>query len=142
MDDYDNGDIDIVKVDQSGTHIDSRIPTINMRLGIHKVSASIIIREEKIDVGVLLIIDNMSVELSIYDFIDLIIKINEINYMQLAISLLNHIGAPELGSNEVDFRPQKIESIENRDSDMDSIAPNKSTISNLNSKKSYSSRTW
>ena len=140
LDDYDNGDIDIIQIDKTGTHIDSRIKPINIKLGINSVVAEIIIREDKIDIGVSLTINSMNAILSMNDFIDLISKINSINYIELSLLLLNHVGPSDPWSNMIDFRPTKIMD-NSRDGEINSIAPQKSSINSLN-KNSINSKSW
>lgn len=146
LDGYDNKEIDIIKTDQSGTHIDNKVPTkINVNLGVHKASITACIREQKLDIGVIISIDNMSAIISMYDFLDLVIKLKSINYTQMSMLLLNHIGAPDQ-SHEIDFRPSKIVSNEDRETEFNSISRVNNDFNGLkvtnNDTKKYSSLKW
>jgi len=148
LDAYDNREIDIIKVNQSGTHIDSKIPReTKISLGSHFAIITVEIREDKSDIGVGIQIDNMKAVISLFDFLDLMIKLNSINYTDMSMKLLNHIGPPEIGSNEIDFRPSKIISTEDREQEFNSIvmATNSSELKNLASPvkpKSYNRTNW
>lgn len=148
LDAYDNGDIDIIKVNQSGTHIDGKVPReTKISLGVHTAIITVEIREERNDVGVGIQIDNMKAVISLYDFLDLITKLSTINYTEMSMLLLNHIGAPEIGSNEIDFRPTKIVSSEDRDREFNAIisATNQSGLKDLaiqTKPKTYNRTNW
>lgn len=128
LDGHDSRKIDIIKVDQSGTHINSKVPKeTKIYLGSHVAIFEICIREERLDVGVAIQIDNMCAIISLFDFIDLYYKLSNINYTYMSLMLLNHIGAPDIGSNEIDFRPSKIISAEDRNQEFNNIISNVNT---------------
>lgn len=135
---YEDGKIDIIKVDQSGTHISNKYPVKEeMRLGVHVVSTVIVIRQDKMDIGVQINIDKMSAVIAMNDFLDLITKLNSINYTSMTMSLLNYLGIPEdLEYNMVDFRPTKI--VSNDREFTAPIAGSKSPLSGLDINKQAS----
>lgn len=144
---YEDGDIDIIKVDQSGTHISNKFPVKEeVRLGVYKVSVNVLIREEKMDVGVQIGINNSYAILTIHDFLDLMTKLAGLNYTNMTMHVLNFIGKPDnLEYNLVDFRPTKIIGTESRELAAP-IAGNKSSISDLNinkgKSKTYNNIKW
>lgn len=104
---YESDDIDIISVDASGTHIMSCFRNessceIKMNKKIVKISA--VMREDTGDVGILFSIENSSVVLSVYDFLDMIYKIRSINFLDMGVKLISYLGMPELGENITDFR--------------------------------------
>ena len=147
LESYECGElIDIIKVDQSGTHIINSFPKNNkIVLGLTTMNVDVVIREEKCDIGVRISINNMSATISVFDFLDLMTKLEGLNYTNTALLLLNHMGSPELGSNEIDFRPEKIISKEDREQEFNSIASNNnSSLKNIAVKKnkSYNKPLW
>ena len=142
---YDSGEIDIIKVDASGTHISNKFPReIKFSLGNNKAIITTCIREDKMDIGVNIRFNDMSATIALYDFLELMTKLKDINYTMMSMILLNHIGAPELGSNETDFRPEKITGIENREKEFNSFAGNKSSLAELKNKQpvTYNKTNW
>jgi predicted SnoaL-like aldol condensation-catalyzing enzyme len=142
---YDSGEIDIVKVDSSGTHISNKFPReIKISLGNNIAIITTCIREEKMDIGVNIKFNNMSATIALYDFLELMEKLKSINYTMMSMLLLNHIGAPELGSNETDFRPEKITGIENREKEFNSFSGNKSSLFELKNQQTsnYNKTSW
>lgn len=137
---YDSGEIDIIKVDSSGTHISNKFPReIKVSLGNNKAIITTCIREDKMDIGVNIQFNNMGATIALYDFLELITKLKDFNYSMMTMLLLNHVGAPELGSNETDFRPEKITGIENRDKEYNSFSSSKSPLEDLKNKQSTAS---
>ena len=141
---YDSGEIDIIKVDSSGTHISNKFPReIKVSLGSNIAIFTTCIREEKIDVGVNIQFNNMNATIALYDFLELTTKLKNFNYNMMAMLLLNHIGAPELGSNETDFRPEKILGIDDSGKEFNSFSAHKSPLDGLkNSQPSYNKPSW
>ena len=140
---YDSGEIDIVKVDSSGTHINNKFPReVKISLGNNKAIITTCIREEKMDIGVNIQFNNMSATIALYDFLELMIKLKSINYTTMTMMLLNHLGAPELGSNETDFRPEKIIGIDDN-KEFNSFSPSKSPLDELKNKQPiYKFASW
>lgn len=103
---YESNEIDIVKVDSSGTHISNNFPkTVNVIFGKNKIDVTVVIREDKGDVGVVITFDGIhSVLLSLLDFLDLYYKLKDISYLSLTMQLITYLGSPELGRHEKDFR--------------------------------------
>ena len=103
---YDNGDIDIVKTDSSGTHINNQCPnTEKITVGRNKMKCEIIIRPDYGDVGVNVYFEkDQFVELSLSDFLDFYYKLKNLDYSMMTLSLLNYLGHPQLGVHEKDFR--------------------------------------
>ena len=143
---YDSGEIDIIKVDSSGTHISNKFPReVKVSLGNNTAIFTTCIREEKMDIGVNVRFNDMGATIALYDFLELITKIKDLNYSTMAMMLLNHIGAPELGSNETDFRPEKITGIENRDKEFNSFSSSRSPLDELKNKQptnNYNKPNW
>lgn len=103
---YDNGDIDIIKIDQSGTHINSQCPSVEkITVGKCKMKCEIIIRPNVGDVGVNIYFEkDQFVELSLADFLDFYYKLKNLDYSMMTLSLINYLGHPQLGVHEKDFR--------------------------------------
>lgn len=104
---YESEDIDLITVDSSGTHIHScfkKESFVSIKINKKIVSLQALVREEQGDVGILILIDDSSVILSIYDFLDMMYKIRSINFLNTALNLVTYFGAPELGENATDFR--------------------------------------
>ena len=142
---YDCGEIDIIKVDSSGTHISNKFPReIKVSLGNNTAIITTCIREEKMDIGVNIRFNDMSATIALYDFIELMTKLKDINYSMMGMLLLNHLGAPEFGTNETDFRPEKITGIENRDKEYDTFSGHKSPLDELKNKQQpvYNKPSW
>lgn len=128
---YDSGEIDIIKVDSSGTHISNKFPReIKFSLGNNTACFTTCIREDKIDVGVNIKFNEMNATISLYDFLELMYKLKGINYMSMTMLILNHIGPPELGSNETDFRPEIITGSDS-DNEVVRFTSGKSDLSDL-----------
>lgn len=104
---YDAEDLDLIQVDSIGTHIASCFRDIShVEISLNKkiLKLDIILREEIGDVGIQLTIDKLYTVLSIYDFLDLIYKIKNINFLSVALSLITYFGSPNIGENSIDFR--------------------------------------
>ena len=103
---YDSEEIDIIKVDASGTHISKNFPNhVKIKLGKSIIEVSVVMREEKNDVGVSIKFDNSyGVVLAIYDFLDLFYRLKDFNYLSMTMQLINYLGCPTLGKHETDFR--------------------------------------
>lgn len=104
---YESEDIDLLKVDSSGTHILSCFQ--NESKAEVKINKKIfylqtIIREDVGDIGILLSIDEKEVVLCVYDFLDLVYKLRSINFIETALNLITYFGSPDLGENATDFR--------------------------------------
>lgn len=142
---YDSGEIDIIKVDSSGTHISNKFPReVKISLGNNTAIFTTCIREEKMDVGITVSFNNMAATIALYDFLELITKIRDLNYTTMSMLLLNHIGSPELGSNETDFRPEKITGLENNDKEYGTYSAPKSPLDDLKTKQAiiYNKTSW
>ena len=141
---YDSGEIDIIKVDSSGTHISNKFPReVKISLGNNMAIFTTCIREEKMDIGVNIRFNNMGATIALYDFLELTTKLKDFNYSMMSMLLLNHIGAPELGSNETDFRPEKIIGIENTEKEFNSFSGHKSSLEELKNKQPiYTKPSW
>ena len=141
---YDSGEIDIIKVDSSGTHISNKFPReVKISLGSNTAVFTTCIREEKMDIGVNVKFNNMSATIALYDFLELITKLKSLNYTMMTMLILNHIGAPELGSNETDFRPERITGVENLDREFNSFSGPKSPLNELKNKQpTYNKPSW
>lgn len=144
---YDDGEIDIVKVDQSGTHIDKKYPiSIMVKLGVNTFQADVIIRPEKLDIGVQITINKMTAIIAMNDFFDLCTKLAGLNYTNMTMLILNYLGHPDdLEYNLVDFRPTKI--ITNESKELQApIAGSKSLLTGLASStispKNYNRMSW
>ena len=134
---YDCGEIDIIKVDSTGTHINSKFPKeTKFSLGTNTAIVSVGIREEKMDIGVSIQFNDMKATISIHDFLDLMTKLAGINYTYMSMMLLNHIGPPELGSHEYDFRPERITSTVDRDTEIDSVVSSNNSLKELQTNNS------
>ena len=141
---YDSGEIDIIKVDSSGTHISNKFPReVKVSLGNNTAIFTTCIREEKMDIGINIRFNDMGATIALYDFLELMTKLKDFNYSMMAMLLLNHIGAPERGSNETDFRPEKIIGIENTEKEFNSFAGHKSPLEGLKNKQPiYNKPSW
>ena len=108
---YESGDIDIIKIDSSGTHINNcfgrDMISTQFRISTHLLKFEVIIREDKCDIGIYCKVDDVEIIISEYDFMDFVYKIKSINFLQLSMELLNYLGSPELGTNLTDFRVNK-----------------------------------
>ena len=127
LDAYDSNEIDIIKVDSSGTHISSNFPkSVKVLMGKSSIDINTIMREEKNDVCVELIFDGyISAVVTILDFLDIYYKLKDFNFLNTSLLLLNYLGCPTLGKHETDFR--EIGIIDNAYSNMviaDSNRPN------------------
>lgn len=110
LDAYESNEIDIVKVDSSGTHISSNFPkSVKITMGRSIINVDTVMRTEKNDVGVQLTFDNsISITLALLEFLDFYYKLRDFNYANVSLLLLTYLGSPELGKHEVDFREQGI----------------------------------
>lgn len=107
---YDDKEIDIITVDSSGTHINSKFPkSEKIILGKSEMKVLACIREEKCDVGIAIQFDDAKpVILPLFLFVELYYRLKDINFTQCTMALLNYIGSPELGQHETDFRQEGI----------------------------------
>ena len=104
---HDAEDIDLIKVDSSGTHIMScfsKESKVKVKMNKKIVVLQVVVRDEIGDIGISMDIDDSNVVLSSYDFLDLVYKIKSINFLETALNLATYFGSPELGSNVTDFR--------------------------------------
>lgn len=144
---YDDGQIDIVKVDQTGTHLDKKYPiSSTVKMGVNTFRTDVVIRPEKLDIGVQITINKMSAVIGIQDFFDLCTKLAGLNYMNMTMLLLNYLGSPDnLEYNIVDFRPTRIISNDSKELH-NPIASNNSTFKGLESikpqTKTYNRMNW
>lgn len=118
---YESEEIDIIKVDASGTHISKNFPNnIKVKMGKSIIDITVILREEKNDVGVSLVFDNsFGVILSLYEFLELFYKLRDFNYLNMSMHVINYLGCPTLGTHETDFRDPGV-----LDTDYDDVPQN------------------
>lgn len=112
LDAYDSEDIDIIKVNSSGSYIANifgpNTTKTSFSISKNKIEFEVILREEKCDVGIKFTVNGVTSILSQYDFLDMYYKIRSINFIQLSMLLINYFGSPELGTNMTDFRTDKV----------------------------------
>lgn len=104
---YESEDIDLITVDAAGTHIPGcfqKESVVDVKMNKKIISLRAIIREDQGDVGILISVDDSSVILSVYDFLDMMYKLRSINFLETSLNLVTYFGSPELGENATDFR--------------------------------------
>lgn len=114
---YDDHEIDIISVDSSGTHINSKVPGhTKVIMGRSEIDILLCIREDTSDVGVVLTFDQLQpIIISMHDAMELYHTLKDLNFTACTLGIISYLGSTELGSHETDFRQPGILDDQNRE---------------------------
>lgn len=104
---YETEELDLIDIDDGEAYITNKYGDIYSQISIskHKVEFNVIIRDKLSDIGVSLHIDNIHIiDLSIHDFLDIMYKIKNVNYMSMTMQMILYLRRPDVGQYETDFR--------------------------------------
>lgn len=129
---YDDGEIDILTVNATGTHIRSELSgTIKVVVGVQTLLFTPIFNESDSSVKMQIVAEGSEAYISVQDFLCLYYRLRELNFTQFTMQLVNYIGTGPLGHNQIDFRRDKVN--QNIDIDDTVRSPSFSKISIMGS---------